>query len=30
MGLFALLMMLRTRLEHHRAQLDDLYLALED
>jgi heme exporter protein C len=30
LGLFALLMSLRTRLEHNRARLDDLYLALED
>ena len=30
MGLFALLMLLRTRLEHDRARLDELYLALED
>ena len=30
MGLFALLMMLRARLEHDRARLDELYLALED
>jgi heme exporter protein C len=30
LGLFALLMTLRTRLEHDRARLDELYLALED
>ena len=30
LGLFVLLMWLRTRLEHTRAQLDALYLALED